>query len=272
VRYARASLRIAGSAGHPRRRAANCASLAGLKRIGHPTPVRKALWNVAIKRRIASKLVADAPLRVENKNRDSNVVSDCFHYGCEISVARNENEAVSLSFVCVTEHCIRDVHIGHLFRDAPNFDASVVSFPVAGRAWLVDWREEFGLFTVSTFYDFDQWTIGKCGKVLALPLCMALVGGSVNYARCEIFYGCNCVVGIKKFCGERSEVKPFVGRATELSIVKIAAVNVNDCAFHLSFLEVQEPGLLPAPRRLPESRRVKRPVIGGNWYCTKFQA
>jgi hypothetical protein len=31
----------------------------------------------------------------------------------------------------------------------------------------------------------------------------------------------------------------------------------------LLVLKVQEPGSLPALRRLPESRRVKRPVIGG---------
>ena len=33
--------------------------------------------------------------------------------------------------------------------------------------------------------------------------------------------------------------------------------------------KVQEPGSRPAPRRLPESRRVKRPVIGGDWKYSK---
>ena len=37
-------------------------------------------------------------------------------------------------------------------------------------------------------------------------------------------------------------------------------------------LKVQEPGLRPAPRRLPESRRVKRPVIGGVGKCIKIRA
>ena len=272
MRYACATSRIASPAGHPRRRAANCAAVARFKRIRKSAPVRRTLRDVAVKRRISPKLVADASLRVEHKNGDSDVVSDGFHYGREIGVARNEDKAFGAPFVCVAKHRIRDVHVGHLLRNATNLDATVGPFPVTGRAWLLDWGEEFGLFAVTAFYDFDKWASGECGKVLALPLGMALVGGFVDYARCEILDGGNGVVGIEKFGGECLKVKPFVGGAAKLPIVEIAAVDVDDCVFHLLVLKVQEPGSRPALRRLPESRRDKRPVIGGTWYCTKFSA
>jgi len=68
------------------------------------------------------------------------------------------------------------------------------------------------------------------------------------------------------------QVKPLVRSATELSVVEIAGVNVDYGVFHSQLLKVQEPGLRPAPRRLPESRRVKRPVIGGVGKFSKIRA
>ena len=94
----------------------------------------------------------------------------------------------------------------------------------------------------------------------------------VDYARRKVLDGGNYVVLAEKFFRELFKVKPLVDTATELSIVEMASVDVDYYCFHSQPLKVQGPESLPAPRRLPESRRVKRPVIGGTWYCTKFSA
>ena len=77
------------------------------------------------------------------------------------------------------------------------------------------------------------------------------------------------MVWIEKFGRECLEVKPLVGGTAKLSLVEVAPVDVNDCAFHPLLLKVQGPSLRPALRRLPEGRRVKNPVIGGVEKCSK---
>ena len=67
----------------------------------------------------------------------------------------------------------------------------------------------------------------------------------------------------------RQCLRPFVGGTAKLSVVEVAPVDVNDCAFHPLLLKVQGPSLRPALRRLPEGRRVKNPVIGGVEKCSK---
>jgi len=119
--------------------------------------------------------------------------------------------------------------------------------------------------------NFYSRAVGKRVEILALPLGVELVGGSVDYARCEILDGGDGMVLIEQFGGERFKVEPLVCRTTKLSVIEIAAVDVNDCVFHSPLLKVQEPDLRPALRRLPESRRVKRPVIGGTRNYSKIQ-
>ena len=119
--------------------------------------------------------------------------------------------------------------------------------------------------------NFYSRAVGKRVEILALPLGVELVGSFVDYARGEILDGGDGMVFIEQFGGERFKVKPLVGRAAKLSVIEISAVDIDDCVFHSLLLKVQEPDLRPALRRLPESRRVKRPVIGGIEDYSKIQ-
>ena len=264
MRYTYAVSRTARPAERPRRGTADCTAIARFKRIRESASITKARRNVLVERRISPKLVADASLGVEDKNRNLDVIADSLHYGGEIGVARNENKRFGVSFIRIAKHCICDVHIRHLLHDTAHLYASIVPFSVAGYAGFADGGEEFGLFAIAAFDDFDTRASGKCVEILPLPLGMALVGGLVDYARRKVLDGGNYVVWTEKFLSELFKVKPLVVTATELSIVEIASVDVDYCCFHSQLLKVQGPESLPAPRRLPESRRVKRPVIGGD--------
>ena len=248
---------------HPCRRAAYRAPIYGCERIGKTASCGETWRDVAVECRVAAEFVADALLRVEHKNGNSDVVANGFHDGCQIGIARDEDKAVGTSFVCVAKHRVRDVHVRHLLRDAKHLDATIGASLVAGSAGLTDRGKKFGLFAIAAFDDLDERPVGKCVEILPLPLGMALVGGFVDYARREVLDGNDRVVWIEQLGGECLKVKPFVGGASELSVVEVACVDVDDRVFHSLLLKVQEPGLRPALRRLPESRRVKRPVIGG---------
>ena len=248
---------------HPCRWAAYRAPVCGHERIGESASCGETRRDVAVERRVAAEFVADALLGIEHKNGNPDVVANGFHDGRKIGIAREEDKAVGASFVCVAKHCVRDVHIRHLLRDAKHLDATIGASLVAGSAGFTDRGKKFGLFAIAAFDDLDERPVGKCVEILPLPLGMALVGGFVDYARREVFDGDYGMVWIEQFGGERLKVKPFVGGASELSVVEVAGIDVDDRVFHSLLLKVQEPGLRPALRRLPESRRVKRPVIGG---------
>lgn len=250
---------------HPCRWVTYRAPVCGHKRIGKSASCGETRWDVAVERRVAAEFVADALLRVEHKNGNPDVVANSFHDGRKIGIARDEDKAVGASFVCVAKHCVRDVHIRHLLRDAKHLYATIGASLVAGSAGFADRGKKFGLFAVAAFDDLDERPIGKCVEILTLPLGMALVGGFVDYARREVFDGDYGVVWIEQLGGERLNV----GYASELSVVEVAGIDVDDRVFHSLLLKVQEPGLRPALRRLPESRRVKRPVIGGGWKHSK---
>ena len=267
-----AASRTARSAWRPCRRTADCTAIARFKRVREPTSVTKAHRNVLVERRISPKFVADAPLRVKDKDRNLDVIADGLHYGSEISVARNKNERFGASFIRIAKHSICDVYIRHLLRDTAYLYAPIIALSVARYAGFADGGEEFGLFAVATFDDFDARAVGKCVEILPLPLGTTLIDGLVDYARCKVFDGVDDVIWTEKFFRELFKVKPLVDTATELSVIEVASVNVDYCFFHSQTLKVQGPESLPAPRRLPESRRVKRPVIGGTWNYTKSPA
>ena len=165
-------------------RASDCLAFIGLEQVGETASVCKAPWNVAVKRSIAPKLVADALLRIEDKNWHADAIAYGLHDWRKVGVAGDEDEAVGAPLVCVSEHCRGDVHVRHLLRYAKHFDASVFASLVAGSTWFA--------------------------------------------------------------CGGKK-----------------------DRAFHSPPLKVQGPDTRPALRRLPESRRVKNPVIGGGAHYTK---
>ena len=256
----------------PFRWTADCLAFVCLERIGKSATLRKTLRNVAIECRIAPKFVADALLRIEDKDRGVDAIAYGFHYWRKIGIAGNEDEAVGASLVCVAEHCGGNVHIRQLFRYAKHLNSPIVALRLAGATWFASWNEEFALFPIIPFDNFNAWSVGKSINVFGLPLGTKVVRGLVDYARSEVSYGGNFVVWVEKLGGERLKVEPLVCRATKLPVVKIASVYVNDRIFHSPSLKVQEPDLRPAPRRLPESRRVKNPVIGGTGNYTTFLA
>ena len=251
-------------------RASDCLAFIGLEQVGETASVCKAPWNVAVKRSIAPKLVADALLRIEDKNWHADAIAYGLHDWRKVGVAGDEDEAVGAPLVCVSEHCRGDVHVRHLLRYAKHFDASVFASLVAGSTWFACGGKKFALFTIMPFDDFHEWTAGESVEILVLSLGASMLWGFVDYARSKIPDGDNCMVRIKEFGGERLKIEPLVGSASKLPVIKIAPVYVNDRAFHSPPLKVQGPGTRPALRRLPESRRVKNPVIGGSAYYTKF--
>ena len=251
-------------------RATDCLSFVCRERIGKTATLRKVLRNVAVERSIASKFVADALLRIEDKDGDVDAIAYGFHYRRKIGIAGDEDEAVGASLVCVAEHSGGNVHVRQLLCYAKHLDAPIVTLRFAGETWFAGGNEEFALLPIISFYYFNVWTAGKGIKVFGLPLGTAVVWGFIDYARSEVSYGGNCVVGVEKLGGERLKVEPLVCRATKLPVVKIASVYVNNRVFHLPSLKVQEPDLRPALRRLPEGWRVKNPVIGGTRNYTTF--
>ena len=245
-------------------------SLVGHERIRKSASVGKFLRNVAVERRIAPKFVADALLRIEDKNRHADAIAHSLHDRREIGVAGYEGEAVGAPLVCVLEHGSSDVHVGHLFCYAKHLDASVFASLVAGSTWFACWGKKFALFAIMPFDDLHERTAGKGVEVLALSLGASMAWGFVDYARSEVPDGNNCMILIKEFGGERFKIEPLVVSTSKLPVIKITPVYVNYRSFHSSPTKVQEPSTRSALRRLPEGRRVKNPVIGGSAYYTKF--
>ena len=219
--------------GKPCRRASYRAAICGRERIGKAASIGEAWRNVAVERSVTAKFVADASLRIEDKNGNYDVVANSPHYRCEIGISRDEDMAVGASFIRITEHSVCNVHIRHLLRDAKYLYATIVPSPITGSTWFIDRREEFGLFAVTALNDFNEWAICKRIEILPLSLGMALVMGFVDYTRREVLDGNDGMVGIEKFGGKHFKVKPFVGGTTELSIVEVAGIDVDDRVFHV---------------------------------------
>ena len=217
---------------HPCHRTLDGSAVCCHERIGQTAACGKALRDVTVKGCVAAKFVADAHLRVEDKDRNPYMVTDGLHYGCEIGVARDENKAVGASFVSIAQHCISDVYICHLFRDTKHLDATVAPSFAAGRTGFTDRGEKFGLFAIAAFDDFDERTIGKRFEILFLPLGVVLVRGFVDYARREVLDGDDNMVWFEKFGGEGLKIKPFVVGTAKLSIVEVTGIDVDDCVFH----------------------------------------
>ena len=70
---------------------------------------------------------------------------------------------------------------------------------------------------------------------------------------------------------ECAEIKPLVRSMTEQPVVQVTPVNIHDCPL-VCYKKVLRSWRTRTPRRLPESRRVKRPVIGGVGKCIKIRA
>jgi len=57
------------------------------------------------------------------------------------------------------EELRRAVHVRHLLGDAKHLDASVGPSFIAGSAGFADGGEEFGLFSIAAFDDFDERSV-----------------------------------------------------------------------------------------------------------------
>ena len=252
-----AGLRPCGRAGY-------CAPFRRPERFGKSASFGETLRNVAVERRVAAKFVADAGLRIEDKHRDLDSVADDFHHRCDIGIAGNKRKAVRTMLVCIAEHVGGNVHIRHLFRNPKDLYTAISSPVATGTAWLAGGQEQFQLFTVSPFNYLHERLMGQGVKVLVLPFRMPMVFRFVDDARCEILDCDNLMILTMKLAGKCQKVKPFVGSPSKLAVVEIGAIYVNDCLFHTRSSKVQEPDLRPAPRRLPESWRVKVNLLSGS--------
>ena len=110
------------------------------------------------------------------------MVTNCSKHRGEVGISGNEDETVGSSLVCIAKHCIGNVYVRHLLRDADHLDAPVASPLVARHTRFTGWGEKFALFTVSSFDDFDAGTVGERVKIPALPLGVNVVGGFVDDA------------------------------------------------------------------------------------------
>ena len=250
-------LRPCGGAGY---RAPFCC----LERFRKAASFGESLRNVAVECRVAAEFVADAGLRVEDKHWNLDSVTDNLHYRCDIGITGNKRKAVRAMLVCIAEHVGGNVHIRHLFRNPKDLDAAVNSPVAAGTAWFAGWQEQFQLLAVSPFDYLHEWLMGQGVKILVLPFRMTMVCCFVDDARCEILDCDNLMILAMKFAGKCQKVKPFVGSPSKLPVIEIGAIYVNDRLFHARSLKVQEPDFRPAPRRLPESWRVKMNLSRGS--------
>ena len=245
-------------------RAGYRAPLFRLERFRKAASFGESLLNVAVERRVSAKFIADAGLRVEDENRDLNSIADNLYYRCDIGIARNKRKAVRTMFVGIAEHVGGDVHIRHLFRNPKDLYAAINSPVSAGATWFAGGQEQFQLFAVSSFDHLHERLMSKGIKVFVLPFRMMMICCFVDDARCETLDCDNFMILPMKFSGKRQKVKPLVGSPSKLPVIEIGAIYVNDSLFHTHSPKVQEPDLRPAPRRLPESWRVKKNLFRGS--------
>lgn len=256
----------------PCRRASDSPSIFGHKGFRETASLCKSSRDVFVECRVAPKFVAYARLRIEHKNGRFYAVANRHHDRRKVGIPRDENKAVRRVFVCIAKHFGGDVYIRQLFRYAKDLDSSVVASFVAGSARLSCWRKEFLLFSVAPFDYLNKRTVRYGVKVFVLPSGMPVVWSPVDDSRCKILDCDKVMVRTQKFPTENINVQPLVRSVTQLSIVEVPAVDVNNGVLHVFFPVVQEPSFRPALRRLPEGWRVNMTLLRVQRYYSKLAA
>ena len=245
----------------PCRRAAYRAPVRRRERIGQSASPGEARRDVAVERRVAAEFVADTGLWVEY---DYGLYRRIPYYAegwREVGIARDEYECIGPVFVGVFHHFRCQIDVCQLFGYPCASDEPLALDERAGLAGVL---RSFKTFYAPPVVSLNhKHALARQGiNVFVLSIRSVVIASGVNHSRCEVFDRLDLVFGNEEFLGECAEIKPLVRSMTELPVVQVTSVNIHNCPL-VRHKKVLGSWRTRTPRRLPESRRVKRPVIGG---------
>ena len=217
--------------------------------------------NVAVKCRVAAEFVADTGLRIEY---DYGLHCRIPYYAegwREVGIARDEYECIGPVFIGVFHHFCCQIDVCQLFGYPCAADVPLALDERTGLAGVLRGLETF--YAPSVVSLNHKHALGGQGiNVFVLPIRSVLIATGVDYSRREVLDGLDMVFGKEELFRECAEIKPLVRSVTEQPVVQVTSVNIHDCPL-VCHKKVLGSWRTRTPRRLPESRRVKRPVIGG---------
>ena len=254
----------------PCRRTADCTAINGHERVGQTASFGKTRRNVAVERRVAAEFVADMGLRIEYDYGFHCRIPYYAEGWREVGIARNEHKCVSSVFVGVFQHFGCKIDVCQLFRYPCASDEPLALDERAGLAGVLRSFKAFYAHSVVSL-NYRYALARQCVNVFILSIRPVVVASGVYHPRSEIFDRLDLVFGNEEFLGECAEIKPLVRSMTEQPVVQVTPVNIHDCPL-VCHKKVLGSWRTRTPRRLPESRRVKRPVIGGVGKCIKIRA
>ena len=233
-----------------------------LERFGKAASLCESLRNVAIECRVAAKFVADAGLRIEDNHGVPSRISHDTERWREVGIPRNENECICFILVSILQKFGRDVDICQLLRDLrPTYESRMADESTS----LARTFRRFKSFHAHSIValKYLHAPAGQGIKIFVLPLCSMMTIGFINHARCEILNLIDAVFWQKKLLGECLKIKPFVCGMSKQSIVEVASIDIYDCSLNCH-KKMLGPWRTKAPRRLPESWRVKTNLLKGS--------
>ena len=254
MRYACATSRIASPAGHPRRRAANCAAVARFDSIRQSASVAKSCRNVLVECRISPKLVADARLRIEYDYGMFCRIPHDAECWSKVGIAGDKHKCICFILVCIFQQLRCHVDVCEFFRCPYATNISWTSKKPAGLAWTLRCLKSLNPDPVVAF-KYLYSLCRKSVKISGLPFGSEVSVGLVDHARGEILDCVNSLFKKQKFLCKCVDIKPFVRGSTEQSVVEVASVDIDYRSFRFH-IKTLEPGSLPAPHRIAVAQRV----------------
>ena len=252
----------------PFRWATDCLSFVCRERIGKTATLRKSLRNVAVERSIAPKFVADALLWIEDNDGMSSRIPYYAECRSEIGVPGDEYKRVRPVLISVLQQLCCHVDVCQFFGCPYAANISWMSNETAGFAWALYGLKSLNSNSIVAFKHL--YSLGrKSIKISGLSFGSVAAVCLVYHARCEILDRVNSILGQKKLLCKGFDIEPFIWSPAKHPIVQVASVDIDyrSLQFHIKMLGLRR---TEAPRRLPESRRVKNPVIGGIGNYTTF--
>ena len=176
----------------------------------------------------------------------------------KIHVSAHDDKRVGGAANDIGHHFSSKVYIG-TFLDRAVYEA--VGHLIAALAWFCGKRKLDPESLVEAFYYLDPWKCPKDFKVAVLIERCLRVGRIILDSGRKVFDGDDIMFfkTRKQGCCETLEVEPLArGRVFQQAMIKVEAVNVEDCLFrlHNCFPKRQEPDLRPALHRIAVAQRV----------------
>ena len=206
----------------------------------------------------ATKLLTHGFMWIENQRPQLCLMSNETKRRGKINVSAHDDKRIGGAANDIGHHFSSKVYV-RTFLDRAVYEA--VGHLIAALARLCGKRKLDPESFVEAFYNLDLWKCPEDFKVTVLVECCLRVGRIILDSGRKVFDGDDIMLfqAREQGCCETLEVEPLArGRVFQQAMIKVEAVNVEDCLFrlHNCFPKRQEPDLRPALHRIAVAQRV----------------